>query len=324
MKKIRIGVLGCASIAKRLVVPNMIKSNKFDVTAFASRSFEKAKEFSNLFGGEPVLGYSNLLKMTNVDAIYIPLPTGMHYEWIIKSLHAKKHVFCEKSIATKFNEVSEIINVAKQNKLSVFENFMFPFHSQYEFVSKKINEGNIGKLQLLRSSFGFPKFNIENNIRYDKKLGGGALLDAGAYTLMASQYFLGRNQKVIAATTRNDSVFDVDFHGFITLKNQDNIISQLAYGFDNFYQNNIELWGSKGKIVIERAFTAGPGYSPRVILETHNLNQSFTLSADNHFINILEKFHQSISIGNFSMMYEQILSQANLIQLCLDKQSKTK
>ena len=141
---------------------------------------------------------------------------------------------------------------------------------------------------------------------------------------MASQYFLGRNQKVIAATTRNDSVFDVDFHGFITLKNQDNIISQLAYGFDNFYQNNIELWGSKGKIVIERAFTAGPGYSPRVILETHNLNQSFTLSADNHFINILEKFHQSISIGNFSMMYEQILSQANLIQLCLDKQSKTK
>ena len=160
-KKIRIGVLGCASIAKRLVIPNMIKSNKFNVIAFASRSFEKAQEFSDLFGGEAIEGYDNLLKRTNIDAIYIPLPTGMHYEWIIKCLHAKKHVFCEKSIATNLKEVSEIISIAKQSKLCVFENFMFPFHSQFEFVSRKLKEGYIGKLQLLRSSFGFPKFDID-------------------------------------------------------------------------------------------------------------------------------------------------------------------
>ena len=272
-----------------------------------------------MFGGEPIEGYENLLNKTNVDAVYIPLPTGMHYEWIIKSLQAKKHVFCEKSISTNLREVNHIIRTAEQNKLCVFENFMFPYHSQFEFVSRKLNDGSIGELQLLRSSFGFPKFDIDDNIRYNKNLGGGALFDAGAYTLMASQYFLGINQKVLEATSRFESGFDVDFHGSITLQNKNNIISQLAYGFDNFYQNNIELWGTKGKIVIERAFTAPPGYCPIVILDSHNLKQSFTLPADNHFINILEKFHQSISNGDFSIMYEQILSQANLIQSCLDK-----
>ena len=317
--KIRIGVLGCASIAKRLVIPNIINTNKFTVTAFASRSIEKAKEFSDLFGGEPIKGYDNLLKNNNIDAIYIPLPTGMHYEWIMKSLHARKHVFCEKSIATNLKEVSEIIRVAKQNKLCVFENFMFPYHSQFEFVSKKLNEGCIGDLKLLRSSFGFPKFDIDNNIRYSKDLGGGALLDAGAYTLMATQYFLGDKQKVLMATSGFEPGFDVDFYGSIVLKNKNNVISQLAFGFDNFYQNNIELWGSKGKIVIERAFTAAPGYSPKVTIENHNINQSFTLPADNHFIKILEKFHQSISDRNFSFMYDQILSQANLIQSCIKK-----
>jgi hypothetical protein len=312
MKKIRIGILGCADIAKRLVVPNMIGSNKYEIIAFASRSMLKATEFSNLFGGTPIEGYENLLNRSDIDAVYIPLPTGMHYEWITKSLQAGKHIFAEKSIASTFKEVEEIIEIARKRNLCVFENFMFPYHTQFEFVNKKINEGAIGEIKLLRSSFGFPKFDAENNIRYNKALGGGAVLDAGAYTLMASQFILGKNQKVIAATS-NTNGFEVDFHGTIVLENENKIVSQLAFGFDNFYQNNIELWGTKGKLIMDRAFTSGPGYSPKIIIENQNEKHEYILPPDNHFVKILNLFHEAISSKNFSIQYNQIISQSRLL-----------
>ena len=312
MKKIRIGILGCADIAKRLVVPNMIASKKYEIIAFASRTMLKAKEYSEIFGGLPIEGYENLINRNDIDAVYIPLPTGMHYEWITKSLLAGKHVFAEKSIASTFKEVEEIIEIARKRKLCVFENFMFPYHSQFEFINKKLNEGIIGEIKLLRSSFGFPKFDVENNIRYSKALGGGAVIDAGAYTLMAAQFILGKNQKVIAATS-NSNDFEVDFHGTIVLESESKIVSQLAFGFDNFYQNNIELWGTKGKLIVDRAFTAGPGYSPKIIIENQNEKREYVLPPDNHFIKILNLFHESIRIDNFYLQYDQIISQSRLL-----------
>ena len=69
MKKLKIGVLGCADIAKRMLVPNMIASNRFEVAAFASRNIEKANEFSNIFGGKAILGYEKLLELDDIDVV---------------------------------------------------------------------------------------------------------------------------------------------------------------------------------------------------------------------------------------------------------------
>tara|TARA_R110002051_G_scaffold223996_1_gene287181 strand:- start:12905 stop:13876 length:972 start_codon:yes stop_codon:yes gene_type:complete len=318
MKKIKIGILGCADIAKRMIIPNLLKTGKFEIVAFGSRTINKATEYSSLFGGMPIEGYNKLIEIKEIEAIYIPLPTGMHYEWIIKCLNNGKHIFSEKSIATNFKEVSNIIEIAKKKNLCVFENFMFPFHSQIEFIKDKINNNEIGEVRLLKSSFGFPIFNKDNNIRYKKELGGGSLLDAGAYTLMASQIFLGEKQRVISSALNNlDS--DVDFLGSITLLNEDNIVSQLSFGFDNFYQNNIEIWGSKGKILANRAFTAGPNHLPNVIIERHGEINNYQLSSDNHFIKILNEFYFSITKGNYSRQFNQILSQAKLLSEAREK-----
>jgi len=312
MKKIRMGILGCADIANRLVIPNMILSGNYDVVAFASRDYNKAILFKNKFGGIAVKDYQALIERDDIDAVYIPLPPGLHYEWIIKALNAKKHVFSEKSITTNYNETKNIISLARTEKLVVFENFMFPFHSQFEFVKEKIANGAIGIIKLLRSSFGFPIFNAETNIRYKKKLGGGALFDAGAYTLMAAQLFLGSEQKIIGATLINNGK-EVDFQGAVMLRNNAGIVSQLAFGFDNFYQNNIELWGSTGKLTVMRAFTAGPGFMPEIIIEQQNKYEKFILNADNHSIKILNAFYNAICNNNYDIQYKQILNQSNLM-----------
>jgi predicted dehydrogenase len=311
-EKIKIGILGCASIARRLVIPNMMNTGLFNVVAVSSRTEEKAKKFSRLFSCEAILGYENLIKREEIDAVYIPLPTGMHYEWIIKSLNSGKHIFAEKSIACTYDETKDILETAKEKNLCVFENFMFPYHSQYQFIESQVNNNEIGDIKLLRSSFGFPAFDNDNNIRYKKNLGGGALLDAGAYTLKASQLLLGLEQTVIAASLENDNK-EVDFHGSAMLQNKNNIISQLAFGFNNYYQNNIELWGSKGKLITHRAFTAGPGFTPTVTIENQGRTTQYSLPADNHFKKILEAFYQAIKSNNYSIQYEQILNQSNLL-----------
>ena len=312
MNKIKIGVMGCANIAWRLMIPNIVDNSKFKLVAVASRSKEKADKFAERFKCKSIVGYDQLL-MEDIDCVYIPLPTGMQFDWIIKSLDAGKHVISEKSIATSLNDVEKIIQKAKDKKLCVFENFMFVYHSQFEFVKQKIKDGEIGNIKLLRSSFGFPIFDPENNIRYNKELGGGALLDVGAYTLMASQLFLGLNQKLIA-TYLNNAGHEVDFHGSIMLLNENNIISQLSFGFDNFYQNNIEIWGDKGKITMTRAFTAGPGFMPKVILEKQNEYCEHTLPADNHFTKILDAFVDAVHNKIFDIKYKQILNQSTLLE----------
>lgn len=308
MQRLKIGIMGCASIAERLMVPAIISSKMWDLKVVASRSKEKGQDFASKFNCDYVVGYDKLLEQ-DIDAIYIPLPTGMHYEWIMRSLEAGKHVIAEKSIATNYNEVSNIIDLARKKDLCVHENFMFQYHSQIEFVKNKLFE--IGSIKLFRSSFGFPRFAEKSNFRYKKDLGGGALLDAGAYTIKASQVFLGLDQSMEYAFL-NKEENEVDFQGSIVLKNGANITSQLAFGFDNFYQNKIEIWGKSGKITMNRAFTAGPGVIPLVILEKQGITTEYQLSVDNHFIKSLEEFANAIYKNNFSER-EDILNQARLI-----------
>lgn len=195
---------------------------------------------------------------------------------------------------------------------------MFVFHSQFDFVKQKIDNGEIGKVKLLRSSFGFPPFNEKSNIRYNKKLGGGALLDAGAYTIMASHFLLGRKQKIIASSLRNENR-EVDFQGSAMLINEDGVVSQLAFGFDNYYQNNIELWGNRGKLIVERAFTVGPGFAPKIVIEQQNVKHEYNLPVDNHFQKLLIKFHSCIINCDIDFLFDQILCQSKLLTEVRDK-----
>lgn len=308
MDKIKIGVLGCANIAERMMIPAILNSEHFELVAVASRTEDKGRKFALQFQCDFVVGYDKLLEL-DIDAVYIPLPTGLHYEWIMKSLKAGKHVIAEKSIATNLQEVEDIIELAKIKRLCVHENFMFQYHSQIDFVKVKLAE--IRKLKLFRSSFGFPKFSERSNFRYNKKLGGGVLLDAGAYTIKASQLFLGLEQEVDFAYLNNEGN-EVDFQGSVILRNKDNIISQLAFGFDNFYQNKIELWGHSGKITMNRAFTAGPGFMPTILLEKQGVTAEYQLPVDNHFIKSVAIFAKNIKENNF-IEHEKILKQAILL-----------
>lgn len=312
MKKLRVGVLGCANIAKRSVIPAIIAIPEFDLVAIASRTKEKAIEFASHFSCEAIVGYQELLNRSDIDAIYMPLPTGLHEEWVMKALEAKKHVLIEKSLAMNYDSAKKMVAKARLEDLLIMENFMFLYHGQHKFVKSLINNGEIGDIRCFRSSFGFPPLQTDN-FRYNKELGGGALLDAAAYTIRASQLFLGEELTVKAANL-NFNNSEVDLYGGAYLKSKTGLFSEVAFGFDNFYQCNYEIWGSKGKIIAQRAFTPGENFKPIITLEVQGEVFNYEVDAENHFVNILNEFKRCVLENERTDKYNEILNQSRLLE----------
>lgn len=321
MKKINIGVLGCANIADQFIIPTIKEMDEFNLIGIASRSKDKADIFAKEFDTKAFYSYESLLEDTSLDAVYIPLPNSLHYEWIKKSFQKNLHILIEKSLACEYEEVVELNNLAKEKGLVLIENFQFRFHSQLQYIKKLVDSGEIGELRNIRASFGFPPFSDADNIRYKKELGGGALLDAGAYPLKISQIFLGDEISVQSASLDTPSDKEVDIWGSAYIKqNNENLSSQIAFGFDHFYQNSIELWGSKGKIYTNRIFTAAPSFEPIIEIETNDRKESIKLSSDNHFKNMLKYFYtQIITKENIEDEYNQNINQARLIKELKEK-----
>ena len=227
--------MGGSSFAQKMMIPALQKlEDQFNLIAIASRSADKAKELGNQFSCLGVVGYQTLLDMEEIEAIYCPLPTGLHFEWGMKALDSGKHIILEKSLASDLETAQALLEKGKTLNRCVMENFMFQYHDQQAFVKNKIEAGVIGEIRNFRSSFGFPPFPDKENIRYQKELGGGALLDAGAYTIKAAQMILGAALKVEAATLSQDEEKGVDFFGSASLVNDQNIPAQLSFGFDNY------------------------------------------------------------------------------------------
>jgi predicted dehydrogenase len=310
-------VLGCASIAVRSLIPEFFNSTRFNLAAIASRDAAKAESIAKQYNGVSSGTYNEIINDKRIDLVYIPLPNSMHYEWIMKALQNGKHVLCEKSLVTEYRHLEEIIAYAREKKLLVAENFQFRFHSQHEWVHKALAENRIGDVRVFRSSFGFPPLPA-GNIRYSQDLGGGALFDTGAYPVKAMQVMLPGYNFTMRAATLHFKGGEVDFSGGAYLDCPEGIIAELAFGFDNFYQCNYEIWGSKGKISALRAFTAPPGFKPRIIFETADGVENMEMPADNHFCNMLLHIAGRLDTGDFEDEYRQDLQQAAYIKQVLE------
>ena len=288
--KIKIGVLGCASIAHRSIIPAIKDlSAKFKLVAVASRSIDKAELFAKEFNCEAVTGYDNLINSDKIDALYIPLPTGLHKEWIKKALLADKHVYAEKSIALNLTEANEMVGIAKQKNLALMEGYAFQYHSQHRLVLNLIEDKEIGDIRHFSSSFGFPPLSYDN-FRYNDVLGGGALMDSAGYPVRATHLILGNDFEVKGSTLFYDPKMRTNIYGSAFLSNLKGLGASISFGFDNFYQCRYELWGEKGKIIADHAFTPKSDYSPKIFIETHKGIKVIQAEPDNQFIKAFEEF----------------------------------
>jgi len=310
-KKLRIGVLGCASIARRSMIPAILElTEHFELAGVASRDAAKAALWASEFGCDVYDGYAKLIAAPDVDALYIPLPSGLHKEWINRALLAGKHVYAEKSIAACYADAVDMVARARAERLVLMEGYMFQYHSQHLIVKQLRASGAIGELRHFHSSFSFPPLS-EGDFRYNDELGGGVLLDAAGYPLRATHFLLGEEFEVKAAALCHDAVKGTQIFGSAFLANPHGVGASLAFGFDNFYQCRYELVGQTGKIIAERAFTPRFDFSPKITLETASGIRVIEAAPDDHFIKALLTFHAAIGAREMcDALYREILLQS--------------
>ena len=269
----------------------------------------KAHSFVDQYGGIIVEGYEALVSRKDIDAVYLPLPPALHYKWAKLALENGKHVFVEKPSTTRLIETEELINIASIRNLAIHENYMFVYHNQIQAIQDVVNSGEIGDVRLYRISFGFPLRKL-NDFRYNKQLGGGALLDAGGYCLKYANYLLGDNSKVVTAQANYIEGFEVDMYGSASLINENGVVAQIAFGMDNDYKCDIEIWGSKGTITSGRILTAPAGFEPSYTIKKNQDIEVRKLLDDDTFCKSIERFlncvnNRDIRREEYDIIYKQ-------------------
>ena len=330
----RIGIICPSEIAFRRFLPalNNLPNLKFVGVAIAAlnewenedpnllkKEKEKALNIIEGYGGRLFESYSSIIDSNETDAIYIPLPPALHHKWAKLALLSEKHVLVEKPFTTSNKDTEELIAIAKQKNLAIHENYMFLYHSQFMAINKIIEKGLIGDVRSYQISFGFPR-RASNDFRYNKYLGGGALLDCGGYTIKLATMLLGENAKIVYANSNFIDDFEVDIFGTAILVNEYGTNAHITYGMDNAYKCDLEVWGSKGILKSERVFTAPAGFIPEVILKIGNEFEIIKLSADDAFMKSIQKFQECIENTTArNNRFKEILKQAELVAEFIEK-----
>jgi predicted dehydrogenase len=199
---VRIGILGAARIAP-MALTNPAKGNpEVEVAAVAARDVSRAQAFAAKHGIARVLdSYDTLIADPELDAIYNPLPNGLHGRWTRAALAAGKHVLCEKPFTANAAEAREIAELAATSDRVVMEAFHYRYHPLTLRIEEIIASGELGKLTRVDTAmcFPLPKF---SDIRYDYSLAGGALMDAGCYAVHMARTFGGSTTEVVAAQAK--------------------------------------------------------------------------------------------------------------------------
>ncbi|GLZ36312.1 oxidoreductase [Lentzea sp. NBRC 105346] len=311
--KLRVGVIGCANIARRNTIPALAADPRVSLVAVASRTFDRALEFARQFGCEAVVGYDAMLDRIDIDAVYVPLPPALHKEWIGKAIAAGKHVLAEKPLAVCAADAHELVSASRNGERVLLENFAFLYHSQHAAVRRMIEDDVIGSVRSLTVEFGFPPL-PPRDIRYQLELGGGALLDAGVYGLRAASMFLGPSVRVVGSSLRMDRALGVDLGGSVLLENSSGVTATALFGFDRSYRCAYTLWGSKGRLTLDRAFTPPPGHRSVVRIERQDVVEERLLPADTQFANLISAFAQTaLGLDELLPPASDIVRQAELI-----------
>jgi xylose dehydrogenase (NAD/NADP) len=289
------GIISSANIGVRAVAPAIRASSNGRLVAVGSRDPQHAAEVYAFAPNVRIYNdYESIINDPDIEAVYIPLPNGLHAEWTIKALQAGKHVLCEKPLATTAREGATMVEAARTNHVLLMEAFMYRFHPQIVWALEQASSGVVGPIRLVRGSFSF---NIHtrsaDNVRLNPELAGGALMDIGCYPVNLCRAVFGQAPQMVAARVHVTRPGGVDMATNAVLDFGNGRFGLIDCNFELPARQMAEIIGEEGTITIPVPFT--PGTSETVVFITKNgqmSEQSFS-AVDQYQLEV-EHFAQCI------------------------------
>lgn len=244
----RLGLLSTARI-NDAILGGAKHADAVEIVAVASRDGAKAQAYASEHGIERSHGsYEALLEDPGVDAVYISLPNGMHHDWTLKAIEAGKHVLVEKPYSRRSAEAEEAWDAADRAGIVVMEAFMWRHHPQAAMARSLVEDGAIGRLHLIRTTFSFQLLDL-GNVRMAPDLDGGALMDVGCYCISGARLLGGEPERVYGEQVLGPSGVDVDFYA--TLRFPGDVVAQFDASFTLPERQRLEAVGEGGTLVLE-------------------------------------------------------------------------
>ena len=248
-ERLKFGILGTGNIARQFA-DGVAAAQRSEIVAAGSRSIDSAKAFAATRKIPAAYGsYDELLADANVDAIYNSLPNSLHHEWTIKSLKAGKHVLSEKPFAMTRAQAQEMFDVATKTGKVLIEAFMYRSHPLTHAVIDAVRAGEIGELRMVRTSFCYKTNRLEGNVRFEKQLGGGALMDVGCYCINLSRLLAREEPDQISASAHfHERGVDDALVGSMHFPG--GVVASMTCGMTVHADNTAYICGSDGYIEI--------------------------------------------------------------------------
>ena len=314
MRKINWGVIGLGNIAQKFLesFSEAHNSNLLAISSNDNLKLEKNKIKFGIKNEFAFKSYEKLIQCDHVDIVYISLPNSMHFYWINKCIENEKKFLIEKPATLNLNE-AEILKKNLDNKNLFFaEGFMYRYDPLIKEVIDLIENDEIGDLLSMESSFGvnmltkkklifFTKNKKidENSRQFNKKLGGGCILDLGCYptslTILISSLIknINYNNPRVKVVEREIGETGVDVHAKAQIIYDNGFVSEVKASFKEETENNTIIKGKKGEILIKNTFTGIDEIKVNLGNRNYNINKKlnkniYSLQIENISQNILD------------------------------------
>ena len=253
------GIIGLGAMANRFAIA-MSEIENSTLLGIASTSIDKLTNFGdqyNIKNNFRFNTYDEILNCNEINSIYISTLNNTHADIVIKAAQAKKNILCEKPVTTNYLDVVKVFEVLNKSNVFFLEGFAYRIHPQTNFVINKINEGEIGEIITIDSTFGFPhrKFDPQSRL-FNPKLGGGAILDVGCYPVSFSSLIANIKEKDKLAEPEFLDVSGslcstgVEECAYATLEFNNKMTAKIGAAIRQNMKNQTLIKGTKGSILI--------------------------------------------------------------------------
>ena len=306
---VRWGIVSTADI-NRKVIPGAKASPKVELVGVASRTQDRAEQYASWWEIPRAYGsYEALLADDDIDAVYISLPNTIHCEWSIKALEAGKHVLCEKPLSRHPDEVAAAFDAADRAGRLLSEAFMWRHNPQTARLKELVDQGAIGELRLVRSTFSYGLYD-EDNIRLRTEVEGGALMDVGCYTVSGSRFLAGEPERVFGEAWYGPTGTDWVFAG--TMRFPGDVIATFDCGTALTNRDELEAIGSEGSLFVDDPWHC---LSPGIELRRDGEVERIELERQDSYRLELENMSDAIrGTGELLLARDDAMGQARVLE----------
>lgn len=304
-KTVRWGILGCSGIGKSRTIPGLLACENAELYAIAGRNEEKLKAYAEPFAPKKLYtDYQALLDDENVDAVYLPLPNGVHMEWVEKAAKAGKHILCEKPMALTEEQVREMFAAAKANGVLLEEAYAYRHAQLAQKVKEIVDSGAIGRIRYLESKHSTFDTN-RSGIRYQKGNGGGAVYDVTCYNVSLASYLLGKDPEDMSVYCGFDKETGVDTSDAVMLRYEEGVTAMLYAGLDAYRRGCYSILGDTGRIDVDHKFNSSgvchirvsTGARPQGAEYVDETTTDYTIWVEDNYKREIELFSDAVLNG---------------------------